>query len=217
MKKVLCLILAAVMSLSLCACGLLSSDGGDSIFKKVDLEELVPSYMVDNVDELYCLHYTSDYEFDNDTGIDLPVNGIVYVVGYENGEYDVVTCKFTRSKIESFDCEALLKSVEEDGITSPAYWKLKFANECLEGAMESIVSLAEGATEIEYNKWYCYYPEEIEALKNGERLPEITTGEAVNAEDGTAGAVEEAPAAAAPAAAATEATAVEAPAEVPAN
>ncbi|MBR6772855.1 MAG: hypothetical protein IKM29_05650 [Clostridia bacterium] len=216
MKKVLCLILAACMCLSLCACGFLSSDEGDSIFKQVDLEELVPSYMVDSVDELYCIHYDSDYEFDNDTGIELPINGIVYVVGYKNGEYDVVTCKFTRKKIESFDCEALLKSVEEDGMTSPAYWKLKFANECLEGAMESMVSLAEGATEIEYNKWYCYYPEEIEALKNGDRLPEITTGSAAGAADADKNDVD-APVADAPAAAATEAPAVEAPAEAPAN
>ena len=174
MKKALCLILAACMCLSLCGCGLLEAIESSDIPKKIDLEELTASYMVDSIDELYCIHYDSDYEFKNDTGIDLPINGIVYVVGYTDGDYDVVICKFTRTKIESFNYDGCNKALEKDGITSPAYWKLKFMGECLEGAMESIVSQAAGATEITYNKWYCYYPEELEALKNGDRLPEIT-------------------------------------------
>lgn len=202
MKKALCFILAAIMCLSLCACNSAPN-------KNVDLEDLV--FSTTGVTDLYVLKYDSDYEFENTTHIDQPSNGIVYVVGYSDGDFDVVLCNGFGKKLDSFNNDTTYELFVKNGMTSRSYWELKFITECLEGAMDSIVSSAKGEN-IEWNRWYCYSDAELEALLNGEKIPSS------GLEDGNSGAAAQDDAAVATEAPAVEAPAVEAPAvEAPQN
>lgn len=195
MKKALCFILAAIMCLTLCACSSAPN-------KNVNLEDLV--FSTTGITDLYVLKYDSDYEFENTTHIDQPSNGIVYVVGYSDGDFDVVLCNGFGKKLDSFNNDTTYELFVKNGMTSRSYWELKFITECLEGAMDSVVSAAEGNGEIAWNEWYCYSDAELEALLNGEKIPssglEGDVAGAADADAPSGAIVEDAPAAEAPAA-----------------
>jgi hypothetical protein len=160
MKKAITLILAAALLLSLAACS------GINV-KSVKLEDIVSSST--GVEKVYCLEYDKDYTFSKNPSFyhsrdaELPESGIVYVIAYKRGDYEVVSCQSNGKKVYSMENNQLTERyANASGTNKTSLGRdLDFLTECLEGALVAAVTDSEQTT----NEWYMFTNEEVEAIK----------------------------------------------------